>query len=835
MSTKQVSVRLSATGGRQVRAELEGVGAAGARGFGRLTREMEAANRRMEAFWRRAGVAAAAATAALAAAAGAMIRSGLQVVDAQAKLAASLDTTVASIQVLERAGDLAGVSMGQIEQATLQLTRRLSQAASGTGPAVSALNRLRLSASELQRLPLDQRIALIQDRLAELVPEAERAAVASQLFGDRAALVFGRIDSSTLARANQDLIDFGVIVSDQDAAQIERTNDAISRLGLLWRGVSNQLTVAVAPALEAVVNALAAFASVTGPLGRAIQLIFDNLGRLASIALAFAGFMAGRFVAGMVAAALSVRGLATALVFLRGAIIRTGIGALIVGAGELIYWFGQLVQSTGGFSEALTMLADVAREVWSRMGLGLQGLNLVAQASWLRFKALAAEALDATLQTVVAFANSVINTFRGALNAIIALWGALPPAIGDLAIQAANTVIGAVESMLNGVASRINGFIGSINAALARLPDWASDRLQIGSIGSLEIGRLDNPFAGAAAAAGTAAREAFAAAFNAEPLAAPDIGLRAYAEGARAAADEVSSISRALRDLAGAPMQSVAALREAMASAGDGIGDAALSTERLHAAFEEIAGGDTGASGGGARGGSGGSAARASAAGVEAGAAVSAAAQEAARGWEAVTEALRRYADEAQNTGKQIGEALTSAFRGVEDAFVSFVTKGKVDFQALADSILADITRIALRSAILGPLASALGGAFGGTMGGGLLAGIFHDGGVVGGPSQMRAVPAMAFAGAPRLHSGGWAGLRPDEVPAILQRGELVLSRAQLRAMSAAQGAGGTGASERPVQVVMRITTPDANSFRLSQGQILADMRRGIGRATRNT
>jgi hypothetical protein len=122
------------------------------------------------------------------------------VVDAQAKLAASLDTTVESIQVLERAGDLAGVSMGQVEQATMQLTRRLSQAAAGTGPAVEALRRLRLSAGELQALPLDQRIALIQDRLADLVPEAERAAVASQLFGDRAALVFTRIDTRRCAR-----------------------------------------------------------------------------------------------------------------------------------------------------------------------------------------------------------------------------------------------------------------------------------------------------------------------------------------------------------------------------------------------------------------------------------------------------------------------------------------------------------------------------------------------------------------------------------------------------------------------------------------------------------
>jgi hypothetical protein len=51
---------------------------------------MEEANRRLAAFARRAKVAVAAAASALVAAAGAMIRSGLQVVDAQAKLAASL-------------------------------------------------------------------------------------------------------------------------------------------------------------------------------------------------------------------------------------------------------------------------------------------------------------------------------------------------------------------------------------------------------------------------------------------------------------------------------------------------------------------------------------------------------------------------------------------------------------------------------------------------------------------------------------------------------------------------------------------------------------------------
>jgi hypothetical protein len=181
-----------------VRAELEGIGEAGTKGFGRLSREMELANARLAAFAQRARIAAAAAAGALVAAATAAIRSALSTVDAQAKLAASLGTTVESIQVLERAGDLAGVSMGEIERATIQLTRRLSEAAGGTGPAVQALRRLGLTARELQALPLDQRIAAIQDALNRFVPEAERAAVASDLFGDRAALALLRIDTETL-------------------------------------------------------------------------------------------------------------------------------------------------------------------------------------------------------------------------------------------------------------------------------------------------------------------------------------------------------------------------------------------------------------------------------------------------------------------------------------------------------------------------------------------------------------------------------------------------------------------------------------------------------------
>jgi hypothetical protein len=805
MAEKRVSVRLSAVGGRQVRAEIEGVGEAGARGFGRLSREMDLANARLTAFAQRARIAAAAAAAALAAAATAAIRSALSTVDAQAKLAASLGTTVESIQVLARAGDLAGVSMGEIEQATKQLTRRLSEAAGGAGPAIEALRRLGLTAQELQALPLDQRIALIQDRLAELVPEAERAAVASDLFGDRTALVFSRIDTATLRQATQDVRDFGVVVSDQDARQIERTNDAISRLGLIWRGLSNQLAVAAAPALETVADAMAAVARTTGPLGTAIRTLFDNLGRLASYAATFAAFMAGRWVAAMAAAAFSVSSVATALVVLRGALIRTGIGALIVGVGELIYQFSQLVARVGSVGEAFRLLGDLAREVWSRMGEVGEAFFTLMRSSWVTLKESGLSALDSLISSVVSFGDRATAVFQGAYDAAVAIWGLLPGSIGDFAYQAANALIAGVEAMLNGVVSRINSFIEALNAALALLPEWATGEggVRIGTLAQVELGRIGNPFEGAATAAGTAVADAFSAALS-RTYVAPDLGLGAAADEAREQAMRLrrEAILRAAD--AARPLASWQALNDAVAGteteAEAALADAAAAAEALGEELDET----------------GGAAGRAGAAGRQAGEDIAAGAEQALTGWQAVTAALADYAEKAREIGGEIGSALVGAFQSAENAIADFVKKGKLDFRDLVTSMIADLAKLAARRFILGPIANALSGALGGA--GRIFANVLHAGGVVGAPGPGRMVSALAFAGAPRLHSGGWAGLRPDEVPAILQRGERVLSRKE----AARYG-------QPDAQTVnITINARDAESFRQSRTQIAADIARAV-------
>lgn len=91
-------------------------------------------------------------------------------------------------------------------------------------------------------------------------------------------------------------------------------------------------------------------------------------------------------------------------------------------------------------------------------------------------------------------------------------------------------------------------------------------------------------------------------------------------------------------------------------------------------------------------------------------------------------------------------------------------------------------------------------GGAGGNAGGGWLqalgswaATLFHSGGVVGSSvSRMtRTVSPHVFAGAQVLHGGGIAGLMPDEQPAILRKGEEVLTANDPRHVNNGGGAGG--------------------------------------------
>ncbi|OFB60684.1 phage tail tape measure protein [Synergistes jonesii] len=88
----------------------------------------------------------------------------------------------------------------------------------------------------------------------------------------------------------------------------------------------------------------------------------------------------------------------------------------------------------------------------------------------------------------------------------------------------------------------------------------------------------------------------------------------------------------------------------------------------------------------------------------------------------------------------------------------------------------------------------------------GLLGLKFHSGGVVGAGGTPALVSPSVFVGAPRMHSGGIAGLRSDEVPAILPRGGVMLPKGDAGAARASENRGGDS-------YYLTIQAVDAQSF----------------------
>lgn len=139
---------------------------------------------------------------------------------------------------------------------------------------------------------------------------------------------------------------------------------------------------------------------------------------------------------------------------------------------------------------------------------------------------------------------------------------------------------------------------------------------------------------------------------------------------------------------------------------------------------------------------------------------------------------------ESSDYATQAEDLLSNAFSSAEDALTDFVTTGQADFKALADSIIKDIARMAIKMAIIAPLQRAFSGIFNGTSVGS--AGVKHSGGMVESAGASRNVSMSLFAAAPRFHNGGM--IAADEVPIIAQTGERVLSREETKAYNAGRG-----------------------------------------------
>lgn len=159
-----------------------------------------------------------------------------------------------------------------------------------------------------------------------------------------------------------------------------------------------------------------------------------------------------------------------------------------------------------------------------------------------------------------------------------------------------------------------------------------------------------------------------------------------------------------------------------------------------------------------------------------------------------------------------IGQSLAKVALGQQSISQGFRDMGQAALVFFAQ-LLRDITMAILKQQILNALQGFFGG--GAAPGASNVAPIpvAHAGGPVGTQSRKRAVNPGIFAQAQRFHDGGLPGLKADEVPTILQKGEEVLTKNDARNVLNGGGAApgnGDGSGVRFVLVDDRARVPEA-------------------------
>lgn len=201
-------------------------------------------------------VAAMGAAAAAAAAVGVamLISKTMDAVGAQADLANRLGTTSTSIANLSHAAMLSGVEIGKVESSSEFLARQLSKASESGSTAADTFARLKLNAGELQAMPLDQRIATINQALFDNVAASDRAAVAAELYGRGMGSAMRALSPEAIAEAAAQIEKLGLNISEIDAAKIEAAGDAVDTAMRVFDGMIQQFTAELAPIITAVSN-----------------------------------------------------------------------------------------------------------------------------------------------------------------------------------------------------------------------------------------------------------------------------------------------------------------------------------------------------------------------------------------------------------------------------------------------------------------------------------------------------------------------------------------------------------------------------------------------------
>ena len=202
-----------------------------------------------------------------------MIREANDLTDSMGEVSARLGITTQDLQAYRIAAQFAGSDSKTLDKSLGFLARNLGNIRAGldtSGKKSGILESLGLSKDEIANAPVDDVFEKVVAGLSRIEDPATRSAAAIQLFGKSAGdlnLLFGE-GAAAIEKARDLVAQFGVEISDLDAARAGQLNDNFDKLGIIFTGLKVKIASELAPELINLTNRLLATSSTGETLGQ---------------------------------------------------------------------------------------------------------------------------------------------------------------------------------------------------------------------------------------------------------------------------------------------------------------------------------------------------------------------------------------------------------------------------------------------------------------------------------------------------------------------------------------------------------------------------------------
>lgn len=287
--------------------------------------------------------------------------------DKVGKLSQRLGMTTNSLSELQFVAERSGVRVEQLNMGLQRMTRRVSEAAQGTGEAKDAIKELGLDAQRLASMSPDQQFEAIAEALSNVSDQSDKVRLAFKLFDSEGVGLLQAMENGAegIRELREEARRLGASIGPEMAQNAAQFNDMVSNLKAQLFGAAQAIAADVLPPLNEFLRKLQDSEAVR-MFGEVVGLVVRNLDKFAIVlGSVVAANMLASFAVGIQSATVSLTALRLAFINVLGP-----VGWVAAAAGALAVVLLELSEHSDEFSESSVTAYDALRRFNDELARG---------------------------------------------------------------------------------------------------------------------------------------------------------------------------------------------------------------------------------------------------------------------------------------------------------------------------------------------------------------------------------------------------------------------------------------------------------------------------------